>query len=342
MKNFLRKISFALLAIIIFISSAACSIFDTAVPFGHDDQQIPGNPSGLDDPDTVDLSEGLVPMTRTAPAVPIVLTPVASGRRVEKNSKALIDYSNNTDGYVMVKWLARTDKQLRVQVTGPDRTVYTYIIQPNDKYEVFPLSDGNGKYEIGVFEQVPDGRYAKVLSKDFTVTLKDEFAPFLRPNQYVNFTEDSNTVKKAAELVTGKRSLTDKVAAIYDFVIKTLSYDTKLAEDITKGVVTNYLPDLDSVLAAKKGICFDYAALMTAMLRSQDIPTKLVVGYAGDIRHAWINVYSEESGWIDRVIFFDGKEWTFMDPTFASTATSTSALQRYIGDGSNYLETHLY
>ena len=41
------------------------------------------------------------------------------------------------------------------------------------------------------------------------------------------------------------------------------------------------LPSVDETLKTKKGICFDYAALMTAMLRSQGIPTKLEIGYQG-------------------------------------------------------------
>ena len=59
---------------------------------------------------------------------------------------------------------------------------------------------------------------------------------------------------------------------------------------------TDYVDE--DLLAQKKGICFDYAALMTAMLRSQDIPTKLVVGYTGNLYHAWINVYLEGQGWV--------------------------------------------
>jgi len=329
------------LAVIVFVTTAACSIFDPKAPQDLDDQQGLEALQDHEYPETVDLETDPVPLVRT-PAIPIVLMPVASGRLVEKNTKAQIDYSNTVDGYVMVKWLTKTDKQLRVQVIGPSSDVYTYIIQPNNEYEVFPLSDSNGSYTVRVMEQVPDGRYAKAAGVDFNVTLKDEFAPFLRPNQHVNFNEDSEVVKKAAELVTGKRTVNTKVAAIYDFVTKNLTYDTKLAKDITDGIVKSYIPDLDSVMASKKGICFDYAALMTAMLRSQDIPTKLVFGYAGSIKHAWIDVYSEETGWIDRVIFFDGKDWTMMDPTFASTASSTDSLKQYIGDGSNYVTTHLY
>ena len=81
---------------------------------------------------------------------------------------------------------------------------------------------------------------------------------------------------------------------------------------------------------------------MTAMLRSHGIPTRLVLGYAESTRHAWIDVYSEETGWIDKVIFFDGQDWLMMDPTFAAAASNAAALQAFIGDGSNYNVTHLY
>jgi len=297
----------------------------------------------LTDAEIKDISEDslIVPLTRS-PAVSTVLVPTASGTKVAKNTKAVIDYSNITDGYVMVKWLAKTSEELRVQIVGPSGEKYTYFIWANDTYEVFPLSDGNGKYTVGVFEHAGGGRYARANNIDFRVTLKDEFAPFLHPNQYVNFSKDSKAVAKAAELVTRNSDLIDKVASVYKFVTGNITYDTKLADEIVAGKHPGYLPDIDAVLASKKGICFDYAALMTAMLRSQNIPTKLVVGYADKVRHAWINVYSDETGWIDSVIFFDGKVWTMMDPTFAAAAKNASALKAFIGDGKNYTMTHLY
>lgn len=138
------------------------------------------------------------------------------------------------------------------------------------------------------------------------MTLKDELAPFLRPNQYVNYTEDSQAVALAAELTAGMTDNLEKVKTIYDYVVQNISYDRLLAAKVQSG----YLPDIDQVLAKKKGICFDYAALMSAMLRSQEVPTKLVVGYTGSVYHAWINVYSEEEGWIDAAIYFDGQEWS--------------------------------
>ena len=58
---------------------------------------------------------------------------------------------------------------------------------------------------------------------------------------------------------------------------------------------------------------------MAAMLRSQNIPCKLVVGFAGEVYHAWISVWSPGKGWVEGAIYFDGTDWQLMDPTFAST-----------------------
>ena len=104
---------------------------------------------------------------------------------------------------------------------------------------------------------------------------------------------------------------------------------------------SGYLPVLDDVLAEEKGICFDYAALMAAMLRSQEVPCKLVVGYAGETYHAWISVWTEENGWVDGAIFFDGHMWKRMDPTFASAQNRSEEIMDFIEHGT-YTVMYLY
>jgi len=260
----------------------------------------------------------------------------ASGELTKESSSAIIDYSNTSEGYVMVKYTASTSKRLKVQVKGPKST-YTYNINPKE-WNTFPLSEGNGSYIVTVYSNVSGTSYATVLSAKFTVKLKDEFSPFLYPNQYVDYSSAPNSVKKAEELCKNKATNLDKVAAVYDYVVDTLTYDSQKAATVKSG----YLPVMDSVLKAKKGICFDYAALMTGMLRSQGIPCKLVVGYAGKAYHAWINVWSEDSGWVDGVIHFDGKTWKRMDPTFASSSSRSSSMMDYIGNGKNYSSKYLY
>lgn len=273
-----------------------------------------------------------------APAVDLLLLPEASGTQVRKNDQAEIDYSHPEDGYVMVRYPAQSDKRIKVQVKGPS-TTYTYNLTPGSEgWTTFPLSDGNGWYQVVVYRNISGTKYSQQLSAGFQVTLADEFAPYLRPNQYVDYSGAEKTVAKAAELVKGKKTALEQVDAIYQFVVKNLSYDYIKAQNVKSG----YLPALDKVLEKKKGICFDYAALMTGMLRSQGIPCKLVVGYAGSAYHAWISVWTEETGWLESTIYFDGQSWQRMDPTFASTGGQSASIMKYIGDGKNYSVKYLY
>ena len=285
----------------------------------------------------VDLEEELVALAEAPPASPALLLPEASGTSVKKNTKAEIDYSNTGDGYVMVRFTAATTKRLKVQVKGPT-TTYTYNLAADSAWDTYPLSDGNGNYQVLVYENISGTKYSTVLSVSFKVTLTDEFAPFLRPNQYVDYGVAPNAVAKAEELTKDKTDTLAKVTAVYAFVVKNLTYDKQMAATVQSG----YLPVLDTVLAKKSGICFDYAALMTGMLRSQGIPCKLVVGYAGTAYHAWISVWSEETGWVEGVVYFNGTTWQRMDPTFASTGKQSEAVMRYIGDGTNYTVKYLY
>ena len=313
--------------------------------------QSPQSPSDAPDPDDafieqapmieiVDIEDEAVALSDApAPASPTVLKPVASGAQTQSSGQATIDYSNTKDGYVMVK--ASSSKKLMVRVFGPsyavNETKYTYTL-PSGEWTTFPLSDGNGSYKVTVYENVSGTSYSTMLSASFSVTLTDEFAPFLRPNQYVNYENATNSIEKAAELTQNVTDPLEKVAKVYDYVVNNLTYDKQKAKTVQSG----YLPDLDDTLASGKGICFDYAALMVGMLRSQDVPCKLVVGYAGKAYHAWVSVWTEESGWVDGAIFFDGSTWQRMDPTFISSGKNSAAIQKYVGNGSNYNAMYLY
>ena len=267
---------------------------------------------------------------------PILLMPQASGTAVMENDRAVIDYSNTSDGYVMVMYKEETDKALKVQIKCSADT-YVFCIEQGE-WNTFPLGNGNDKYTVQVCRNIEGKQYAVMLAVSFDAVLKDEFAPFLRPNQYVNYENAPKTVELAAELMSRRTALLEKVEIVYNYVVGNFSYDRALAATVQSG----YLPVLDEVLEKHRGICFDYAAVMTAMLRSQGVPCKLVTGYAGEAYHAWISVWSETEGWIDNVIYFDGKEWKRMDPTFASTGKNDLKIYDKIGDGSNYKEKYFY
>lgn len=269
-------------------------------------------------------------------STPRVLTPSADGVTVYQNDFASIDTSNTSQGYVMVKYNG-TNEKVKLQITCPDQSCYTYLISDRGAYDTFPLTAGNGSYALQVLENVAGDTYTVSLAQSINVSIEDEFLPFLYPNQYVNFHTDSRAVSKGSDLAKDTYSDLDVVQDIYNYVIKNISYDTEKAQNVSYG----YVPDVDDTLSSKKGICFDYAALMTSMLRSQNIPTKLEVGYSGDAYHAWISTYIDDKGWVDDIIQFNGNTWQIMDPTLAATNDS-AAVKKYVGDGSHYVVKYTY
>ncbi len=269
-------------------------------------------------------------------SVPKVLIPEASGTRVEQNEWVRVDLSHIDEGYVMVEYLGEPHKT-RMQVAFEDNTPYTYDLATDGRYETFPLSCGNGSYTLNVYSHLKDNTYVYVFGTTFDVTLKDQQLPFLYPNQYVDFKSNNAAVGAAQSLSKGAADDLDVVSRIYEYVIDNIDYDYDKLNTVTSG----YLPDIDQTLRDKKGICFDYASLMTAMLRSQRIPTKLVIGYAGEVYHAWINVYTEETGWVNGIIRFDGTTWVRMDPTYAAGNSEKHTLE-YVNNSDNYNELFFY
>lgn len=273
--------------------------------------------------------------TGTRDNTPECLVPVAEGTEETHNDYASIDYSHSNEGYIMARYTGSCPK-VKMQITGSNAVTYTYDLVRDD-YESFPLSAGSGAYEITILENVSGTSYAVCLVANIDTVLTNEFGPYLYPNQYCNFTSTSNVVTKAAELAESANTDLDVVTNIYNYVITNITYDYDKAKNVPSG----YTSDVDEILSSGTGICLDYAAVMTSMLRSQRIPTRLEVGYAGDVYHAWISTYITDVGWVNGIVEFDGTSWVLMDPTFASS-TNEKELKNFIGDGSNYLVKYIY
>jgi transglutaminase-like putative cysteine protease len=257
--------------------------------------------------------------------------PTAPGRNVEASALASVDFSNSADGYVIVTYLdpPPPEVMLLIFVVCPQGQQWQYPLRLTDvDYAVLPLAFGNGNYRVVAGELGPDGSFLAFISATFSVTLSDEFAPFLRPNRWVNYALNMEVVKTAERLLSGTSGLVDRVRLVYDFVVGHLTYNYELASHVN---ATNpaYIPDLDAVLASGKGICFDYASVMSAMLRSQGIITRMVIGYFFNPvsknmeYHAWIDVYSDTDGWLNGIVFLDGKGFSILDPTIAASAGET-------------------
>ena len=280
----------------------------------------------------VEIDDAQVPLY-SKPAGSYVRTPIASGTVTYENNLALLDASNMGEGYIMLKYLGSNPK-IKVQITKSGSTTYTYDLNNSGVYEVFPLSEGSGSYQVKVFENVSGNQYSQAFSQDVNANITNQFGPFLYPNQYVNFNAASAAVQTGAAVCAGSADQVAVVADIYNYVITNITYDTAKAASVQSG----YLPNVDVVLAQKKGICFDYASLAAAMLRSQGIPCKIITGYVSpdNIYHAWNMVYIDGT-WVDAHIDIKQNTWTRIDTTFAAGSGSS-----YVGDGIAYTDLYTY
>ncbi len=266
-----------------------------------------------------------------------LLLPTADGTTTYQNQDGsiVLDLSHTENGYLMIKDTNET--KVQIQITNPNKETWPYPLKAGGAFEAFPLTCGSGDYSVKILENISGDQYAVGLSQNFSVKLKDEFQPFLYPNQYTDYSTDSEVVKLGEKLAGDVKSDLEYVQSAYNYVISKIDYDEQLAESTP----VNYIPDPDQTLDTGKGICFDYASLMTALLRSQKVPTKLVTGYSGKAYHAWVSVYLEDRGWVDHIIYFDGKKWTLMDPTLGAN-NDEKDVKKYVGDGSNYTEKYVY
>lgn len=85
----------------------------------------------------------------------------------------------------MVKYTGSVGK-IKVQISKNGSETYTYDLNNSGVYEVFPLSEGNGSYQVKVFENIQGNQYSQAFSQNLDVSISNPFGPFLYPNQYVN------------------------------------------------------------------------------------------------------------------------------------------------------------
>lgn len=214
-----------------------------------------------------------------------------------------IDASNAKYGFVTVNYTSSAKLKVGIQYQGGK---IAYKNCPSGKDAVFSLEQGNGTYTISLCENISGTTYRVVTSKKVNAKIENEYAPYLIATADVQFTSGNAVSKKAAELCKDAKTDAEKITAIYNYIAGHYTYDTKLANNITSGKVSKYIPDTAATLDSNKGICYDLASLFAAMCRSQNIPCSLTKGYAGSSYHAWNKVNVDDS-------------WYQIDLTYAVT-----------------------
>ena len=249
---------------------------------------------------------------------------------------ASIDASHLSEGYVAAAATASTRLKLQISLEGSEKTYYFDL--PSDGTPIScPLVEGDGVYTFTIWENTSGQRYSELYElADQQVVLTDEFQPFIRPSVYCDYDASSQSTKLANELCAGAQNEGDAVRGIYEWIVGNIGYDEGKAVELADA--SGYLPDPDACIADGSGICFDYASLAAAMLRSQGIPCKIVTGYVSpdNIYHAWNMVYIDGT-WMDARIDIEQNTWTRIDTTFAAGSGSS-----YVGDGATYTDLYTY
>lgn len=210
--------------------------------------------------------------------------PEATGKTVKKDGKMTVDCSNMSQGYIMVKG-QKSSKRLKIQIATAGVKL-NYDLNGDGEYEAFPLQFGSGKYQISLYENASGKKYAKEGTVKLSVKMPDELSCFLYPNQYVSYDENTPCVKYTQEeLCKGMKDKEEIYETVCNYVKTHFVYDFIKSVTVKPG----QLPEIDECWENKRGICQDLSAVTCAMLRSQGIPARLMIGTVGaNTYHAWV------------------------------------------------------
>lgn len=230
------------------------------------------------------------------------------------------------NGLVKAQYNTGRDKNLKFMVEK-DGVRYTYDLNNSNNYESFPLQLGDGDYKLSILENIEGIKYKYLITREIYVN-EDVNSVFLNSIQMIRWDKDSAAIKKAKVLTAGIKNDNEKIEILRNYIVNNISYDYVKAANLNSG----YLPDNDKTLKDGKGICYDFASLYAAMLRSQCIPTKLAMGYTDGVSeyHAWNEVYDKNTD-----------EWHLIDTTYDSVLKNTKKADIY-KDKSKYKKDREY
>lgn len=215
------------------------------------------------------------------------------------------DTANTAKGLLYITYDGALTKDIKLTVTMKgSQNNYTYTVRTNKKFSV-PLQLGNGEYTARILEHVSGKAYRVLDQHQFSAEIQSPNDMFLAASPIVDYADEMTAIKEYDKILAGDGP--QRTTTLYERVVNDYTYDDTKAQAISSGKVTGYVPVIDEVYQAKKGICFDYSAMMAGVLRDQGIPVKLVMGYSTEIDgyHAWNEILI-------------GDRWVVVDTTYDS------------------------
>lgn len=160
---------------------------------------------------------------------------------------------------------------------------------------------------------------------------KDSLASFTQCTFLVEC--DDLEIREKALQFAGK-STKETVKNVFEYLAKNVSYDELLVEDEISAKET---------FLSKRGSCDEFSHLAIAFLRANNIPSRIVVGYAnyggGWREHAWIEYYDSNSGWVSADPTFNEMNADALHVTFAKAVDKSAVIDRIMHSGDSVIET---
>lgn len=186
-----------------------------------------------------------------------------------------------------------------------DKATYFFPVIDNKFDDVAHFRFGPGEYDVIIYVPVENQANEKQFQYTAALELKHEVSGVedlrdILPSHGVD-PNNQKIIEKAEQLTKDISDEREKTKAIYKFVASHVAYDVEKYKENVFHPDDNALETLET----GKGICQDYAFLAIALLRSIDIESRYVQGWAGTDRHAWLEAK------------VDG-DWIELDPTWGA------------------------
>ncbi len=201
-----------------------------------------------------------------------------------------IDLNNINSGIVKIAFSHSTDTKIKVEIKK-DSNTYMYNLVSTNNFEAFPLQLGSGEYKVTLFKNISGTSYSTINTWTFNANVNSS-SLYTSSNQLVNWDNSMNSITLAKQLTASCTKNDDKVKVLYDYILNNIKYNLGKTN-----LPSSYIPNIDSTLASKDGICFDFSSLFAAMLRSVGIQSKIVMGTSPNVNgyHCWNEVYLEKT-----------------------------------------------
>jgi hypothetical protein len=241
-----------------------------------------------------------------------------------KNTELIISEEFLESGFISVT--NGTSEPVKILIKK-DNEKYYYNIQKKSAEINLPLQMGNGNYTIKVYVKKGDN-YTCTKEKTINLNLANENTVYLNSIQLIDF-EKEGFIENISEIFDDTLERNEKIEEIYEYIKNKYRYDRRKFRKLSN----NYIPDPLEILDTNRGICYDFSSLFAAILRSENIECKLVMGYTEntDVFHAWNEVYYPET-----------ETWEIIDLSYDIQMKLKSTDLEMFKDISDYSKTSEY